>query len=158
MLCTNAGPSASETSPYKVIFHPLSGQCVLRRSPFSPLTLGPCTESEAWTYTPQNNLRLKGTYFCLQTNEYGRKFPQLGVFCLGPNSKWEMISDSKMHLSTKTSDGSAVCLDVDSNNNIVTNACKCLSGDAKCDPSSQWFKLVDSTRGLSRHPPELPRD
>ncbi|KAF3431160.1 hypothetical protein FNV43_RR25890 [Rhamnella rubrinervis] len=144
------GPSASETTPYKVIFHPLTGQCVLRKTPLGPLTLGPCNESEAWNYTPENNLRLKGTYFCLQTQEFGKPLPRLGVLCLGPNSKWDMISDSKMHLSSTTIDGSVVCLDVDSNNNIVTNTCKCLSGDAKCEPASQWFKLVDSTRSLIR--------
>jgi len=71
---------------------------------------------------------------------------KLGIMCSDSNSKWEMISDSKLHLQSKLSHGSDVCLDVDDNNIIVTNACKCLSRDRTCDPSSQWFKLIDSGR------------
>ncbi|KAF3431158.1 hypothetical protein FNV43_RR25888 [Rhamnella rubrinervis] len=147
------GPGVSKTRPYKVIFHPLTGLCVLRRTLLGPLTLGPCTESEAWIYTPENNLRLRGTYFCLRANAFGKPSAELGVFCLGSNSKWEMISDSKMHISSRTSNASVVCLDVDSKNNIVTNTCKCLSRDGMCDPASQWFKLVDSAR--QRYTPEF---
>ncbi|KAG6713861.1 hypothetical protein I3842_05G174200 [Carya illinoinensis] len=51
-----------------------------------------------------------------------------------------------MHISTKVGDGTTVCLDVDSSNNLVTTTCKCISRDNMCDPGSQWFKLVDSTR------------
>ncbi|KAJ6890203.1 hypothetical protein NC651_023877 [Populus alba x Populus x berolinensis] len=51
-----------------------------------------------------------------------------------------------MHLSSNASSGTTVCLDVDSNNTIVTNTCKCLSNDNACDPETQWFKLVNSTR------------
>nr|AFK37776.1 unknown [Lotus japonicus] len=71
---------------------------------------------------------------------------KLSIICSGPNNKWEMISDSKLHLSFKVNNGFSVCLDVDENNNIVTNFCKCLSRDVKCDPGSQWFKLIDSGR------------
>lgn len=114
-----------------------------------PLRLGPCTDSEAWNYTPQKILTLKGTYFCLQADELGNP-AKLGILCTDSNSKWEFISDSKMHMSSKLSDdGKAVCLDVDSNNTLVTNSCKCLSKDNTCEPSSQWFKLVNSTRSSS---------
>lgn len=68
----------------------------------------------------------------------------LSTSCSGDDSKWDMISDSKLHLSSKTYMGSHVCLDVDGNNNIVTNACKCLSQDKSCDPANQWFKIIDS--------------
>ncbi|KAI4317329.1 hypothetical protein L6164_025205 [Bauhinia variegata] len=139
------GPGFSEARSFKVIFHPLTGLCVVRKSLLDPLMLGPCSRTEHWRYTPQKILTIKGTYFCLQADQVGKP-AQLGIICNGPNSKWEMISDSKMHLSSTASDGSTVCLDVDSNNVLVTNTCKCLSRDRTCDPGSQWFKLVDSTR------------
>uniref|UniRef100_A0A3N7FKH2 Glycoside hydrolase family 5 domain-containing protein n=1 Tax=Populus trichocarpa TaxID=3694 RepID=A0A3N7FKH2_POPTR len=139
------GPGLSEANPHKVIFHPSTGLCVLRKSMLAPLRLGRCTESEAWSYTPQKILSVKGTYFCLQTDD-AAKPAKLGIICTDSNSKWETISDSKMHLSSNASSGITVCLDIDSNNTIVTNTCKCLSKDNACDPESQWFKLVNSTR------------
>ncbi|KAH7515638.1 hypothetical protein FEM48_Zijuj10G0047800 [Ziziphus jujuba var. spinosa] len=141
------GPGIAQRRPYKIIFHPLTGLCVLRKSLLDPLKLGPCSEAEAWKYTPQKTLTVKGTYFCLQADEVGKP-AQLGIICTESNSKWEIISDSKLHISSKTSNGDVVCLDVDSNNVIVTNTCKCLSRENMCDPGSQWFKLVDSTRSL----------
>ncbi|KAG4989948.1 hypothetical protein JHK84_032503 [Glycine max] len=75
---------------------------------------------------------------CLQA-EGERKETKLGNEC----SVWEIISDSMLHLSSKINNNAS---DVDANNNIVTNACKCLSGVKMCDPASQWFKLVDNTR------------
>lgn len=112
-----------------------------------PLTLGPCAASDSWRYTPQKTLSLRGTYFCLQAEGLGKP-ARLSIICTDPNSKWEIISDSKMHLSSTVGKDS-VCLDVDPNNTIVTNTCKCLSRDNTCDPGSQWFKLVDSTRSPS---------
>ncbi|KAK2968634.1 hypothetical protein RJ640_030714 [Escallonia rubra] len=140
------GPGLAETSRHQIIFHPATGLCVLRKSLFEPLKLGPCTQSDSWSYTPQNILTLKGTYFCLQADGLGQP-AKLGITCTQPNARWEAISDSKMHLSSKLNNGSPVCLDVDSATNVVvTNTCKCLSRDNMCDPGSQWFKLVGSTR------------
>lgn len=62
------------------------------------------------------------------------------------SSKWKMISDSKIHLSSKLSNGTRVCLDVDESNTVVAKKCNCLNKDNMLDPTSQWFKLVDSTR------------
>ncbi|WCJ38593.1 Cellulase (glycosyl hydrolase family 5) protein [Euphorbia peplus] len=139
------GPGVSETNQHKVVFHPATGLCVLRKSLLDPLSLGPCSDSEAWNYTPQKTLSLKGSYFCLQADDLGEP-AKLGIICTGSNSKWDIISDSRMHLSSKISNGTTVCLDVDSNNTIFTNTCRCLSKDGTCDPESQWFKLVNSTR------------
>jgi len=139
------GPGLSETKLHKVIFHPLTGLCVLRKSLFEPLRLGPCSNSEGWSYSAQKTLTLKGTYFCLQANELENP-AKLGIICTDSTAKWETISDSKMHLSTKVNNGSTACLDVDSENTIVVSTCKCLGRDNMCDPGSQWFKLVDSTR------------
>ncbi|XP_020214123.1 glycosyl hydrolase 5 family protein [Cajanus cajan] len=139
------GPGLSEAEPYKVIFHPLTGLCILRKSLIHPLSLGPCSSSDGWEYSDQKILSIKGTYFCLQAEGEGKQ-AKLGNTCSGSNSIWEMISDSKMHLSSQINNASDVCLDVDTKNIIVTNPCKCLSKDNTCDPGSQWFKLVDSTR------------
>ncbi|XP_044493584.1 glycosyl hydrolase 5 family protein [Mangifera indica] len=139
------GPGLSDRTLHKVIFHPLTGLCVLRTSSSPPVRLGSCTDTEAWNYTAQKILYLKGTYYCLQSNGVG-KAATLSLRCTNSNSKWEIIADSKMHLSS-TADGKTVCLDVDSSNNLVTNDCKCLGTDKACVPASQWFKLVDSTRG-----------
>ncbi|KAG7980014.1 hypothetical protein I3843_05G159000 [Carya illinoinensis] len=139
------GPGLEETNRHKVIFHPLTGLCVLRKSLLEPLRLGPCTDSEAWSYTSQKTLKLLGTRYCLQAE--GLDDPAaLGIICTVLGSKWEVISDSQMHLSTKVGNGTTVCLDVDSSNNVVTTTCKCISRDNMCDPESQWFKLVNSTR------------
>ncbi|GFY91465.1 cellulase (glycosyl hydrolase family 5) protein [Actinidia rufa] len=62
------GPGLSEVKRHKVIFHPSTGLCVIRKSLVEPLRLGPCTESESWSYTQQRTLTIKGTYFCLVTD------------------------------------------------------------------------------------------
>ncbi|KAG2701868.1 hypothetical protein I3760_06G064500 [Carya illinoinensis] len=142
------GPGLSQTKPHKKIFHPSTGLCVIRKTLQEPLRLGPCTDSDGWNYTPQKTLTVKGTYFCLQAQDLGKP-ARLGIICNRSGSKWETTSDSKMHLSTKLDSGATVCLDVDSTNTIVTNTCKCISRDDICDPGSQWFKLVDSTRSSS---------
>ncbi|KAL6349505.1 hypothetical protein AAG906_034162 [Vitis piasezkii] len=138
------GPDAPHARPYKMVLHPSTGLCVLRGSLSEPLKLGPCTESEAWGYTPQKILIIKGTYLCLQAVGLGKP-AKLSVICSNPGSNWEIISDSKMYLSTKLGDGTTVCLDVDSSDDIVTNSCKCLSRDDMRDPGSQWFKIANST-------------
>ncbi|KAK8501565.1 hypothetical protein V6N12_057896 [Hibiscus sabdariffa] len=145
----NAGPGLSEVKPHKVIYHPLTGLCITRKSLAHPLRLGPCTDSYPWSYSPHKTLVVQGTRFCLQTDASGTSV-KLGILCTDSNSKWEMISDSKMHLSAKLRDGKSICLDVASDNTIITNRCKCISKDKTCDPSSQWFKLVDSTRSSTR--------
>ncbi|XP_060208312.1 glycosyl hydrolase 5 family protein-like [Lycium barbarum] len=139
------GPGYNETRSHKVIFHPMTGLCVRRISLLQPLELGPCSEADAWDYTPTKTMTLTGTYFCLQADKPGQP-AKFGIICTSSNSKWQAISDSKMHLSSKLQDGTNLCLDVDSKNVIYTNTCKCLSRDKSCDPASQWFKIIDSTR------------
>ncbi|XP_059448218.1 glycosyl hydrolase 5 family protein-like [Corylus avellana] len=141
------GPGLSESNEHQVIFHPLTGLCVLKESMLESLRLGPCKSSEAWSYTPHKSLSLKGTNLCLQADGLG-KLAKLGVDCTSSGSQWETISDSKMHLSSEVGNATSLCLDVDSSRAIVTNSCKCLSKDTACDPESQWFKLVKSTRDI----------
>ncbi|KAI3779499.1 hypothetical protein L2E82_09220 [Cichorium intybus] len=125
---------------HKIIFHPSTGLCLQGQ----PLMLGPCSNAEAWDYTAQNTLTVKGTNYCLQANGLHMQV-KLGTMCTDESSKWEAISASKMHLSSRTNDGIVVCLDIHSKNNIVTNRCKCLSNGTSCDPASQWFKVINST-------------
>ncbi|GMY26362.1 glycosyl hydrolase 5 family protein-like [Fagus crenata] len=139
------GPGLPETNPHQVIFHPLTGLCVRRKSPLEPLRLGPCYDSEAWSYTTQKTLSLKGTNLCLQVDGLGKP-AKLGNICSNSGSQWEPISDSKLHLSSKVGNATTVCLDVDSSQNIVTNTCECVSKGRTCDPESQWFKLIRSAR------------
>ncbi|XP_030545046.1 glycosyl hydrolase 5 family protein-like [Rhodamnia argentea] len=139
------GPGGKPTVAHKVIFHPLTGLCILRRSRSSLLVLGPCEYSEPWNYTPQNALQLVGKLLYLRAVELGSP-ASLGMTPTDPGVKWEMISASRMHLSSKARDGSTVCLGVSAGNTVVVEACKCLSDDSSCDPASQWFKLVDRTR------------
>ncbi|MED6119347.1 hypothetical protein PIB30_010855 [Stylosanthes scabra] len=139
------GPGIIEGNTYKLIFHPLTGQCVTRNSLVDPLILGPCSAFSGWQYTSQKTISTDDAKFCIKAQ--GKGVPAtLSSTCSDSSSKWEMVSDSKLHLSSNLTDGSNICLDVDANNNIVTNSCKCLSKDTTCDPSSQWFKLVDSGR------------
>lgn len=141
------GPGPSKERVHKIIFHPLTGLCIIRKSLVDPLELGPCSKSEAWNYTPQKALTIKGTYFCLQADGLGKP-AKLSIICTDPNSKWESISDSRMHLSSKLANGTSVCLDADPDNAIVVNKCKCLSRDSGCEPESQWFQIVNTTRSL----------
>ncbi|KAA8533232.1 hypothetical protein F0562_033235 [Nyssa sinensis] len=104
------GPGLSETRLHKIIFHPSTGLCVQRKSFLEPLKLGPCTEFAAWGYTQRKTLTVKGTYFCLLADGLGKP-AKLGIDCTGSNSVWEIISESKMHLSSELDDGTTVCLD-----------------------------------------------
>ncbi|KAJ8438555.1 hypothetical protein Cgig2_024644 [Carnegiea gigantea] len=125
-----------KTRPHKIIFHPLTGLCIVRKSHLDPLKLGNCSESDHWYYTPQKILTMKGTYFCLQAE--GLDLPvQTSVICPGFGTTWDLISDSKLHIAATLGYNNTVCLDVDSDNHIITTNCKCLSGDNTCDPASQ---------------------
>ncbi|KAI4339487.1 hypothetical protein MLD38_024429 [Melastoma candidum] len=137
------GPGLKETGQHNIIFHPLTGMCVIRESPTSPLKLGSCKQSVNWIYTPRKNLMLKKkkmTRRYLQTDGPGK------AVTIGLNlTTWERISASRMHLATNVG-GKRACLDVEGQLELVARDCKCLSGDASCDPSSQWFILLSSTR------------
>ncbi|XP_021743763.1 uncharacterized protein LOC110709812 [Chenopodium quinoa] len=138
------GPGIQDRNKHKIIFNPLTGLCI-QRTPMTPIgvQLGDCSQSNHWTYTPQQILGIKGSYFCLQAQGLNRP-ARLSLNCPGTGTRWATISDSKLHLSTSLSKSSNVCLDVDSSNNLITTTCKCLSNDNKCDPGSQWFKIVDA--------------
>ncbi|KAL5717636.1 cellulase [Ranunculus cassubicifolius] len=133
------GPGVSVGRPHTKIFHPLSGFCIQENS--KDIWLGLCNETQGWAYNADKTIRLAGKEICLQASEVGLR-PVLGNGCSGPSSKWETISRSKFHLSTRLSDGKIVCLDVDQSGGLKTNPCKCLEKDPICDPASQWFKMI----------------
>ncbi|KAL5717969.1 cellulase [Ranunculus cassubicifolius] len=139
------GPGISVRTPYKVIFHPLSGECALK----TPLGLGPCKLPQAWGYTQEKNIVLYGSKSCLQAVGMGSP-PMLGITCNDSSSKWETVSTSKMHLSAKLANGETVCLDIDPTGRLVTNPCKCLEKDPNCEPASQWFKIITSVRSSQK--------
>lgn len=92
---------------------------------------------------------------CLKATANGEKVT-FGIFCSDSASNWELISDSKMHLSVKltANTSSILCLDVDSDGStIVTSTCRCLGKDQTCDPENQWFRIIDSSRpSVSKNP------
>lgn len=146
------GPGFAEVAPYTVLFHPATGLCVVRRSLVQPLELGPCNETEAWAYTQQQRLALRHSpLLCLRAEGAGRP-ASLGLACGDELARWRLVSDSKLHVATNaSSSGSdALCLDVGADGrSVVTSPCRCLSADNNCDPESQWFKLVSSTRSVA---------
>ncbi|XP_051217861.1 glycosyl hydrolase 5 family protein-like [Lolium perenne] len=150
------GPGYAEAAPYEVLFHPATGLCVVRSSLTRPLELGPCGETEAWTYAQQDGrLTLRDSpLLCLHAEGAGRAV-RLGLPCPDDRSHWRLLSDSKLHVAANASSSSAsgtgmLCLDVGADGrSVVTNPCRCLSGDSSCDPESQWFKLVSSTRSVA---------
>ncbi|RRT43981.1 hypothetical protein B296_00056064 [Ensete ventricosum] len=105
-----------------------------------PLRLGPCNRSDDWNYTPQKFLVVKGTYFCLQAVDSGKP-AKLGIVCSESDSSWDITSKSKAQISKELPDGTALCLDVDPENTLITNPCLCLS-IGTCDRESQWFEFT----------------
>ncbi|XP_064996191.1 uncharacterized protein LOC135631949 [Musa acuminata AAA Group] len=142
-LASGAAPTGqvyASRRPSNVIFHPPTGSCVLRKSATDPLRLGPCNQSDDWNYTPQKFLVVKGTYFCLQAVDSGKP-AKLGIVCSESDSSWDITSKSKAQISKELPDGTALCLDVDPENTLITNPCLCLSIGI-CDRESQWFEFT----------------
>ncbi|TVU15556.1 hypothetical protein EJB05_39081, partial [Eragrostis curvula] len=123
------------------------------------LELGDCSQTEAWTYDArQEKLALRDSaLMCLHADGAGRP-ARLGVACGDAMARWRLVSDSKLHVavnasssssSSESDGGGLLCLDVGADGrSVVTNPCGCLSGDNSCEPGSQWFKLVTSTRSV----------
>ncbi|CAN7023416.1 unnamed protein product [Brassica oleracea var. botrytis] len=151
------GPGLMETQPKKIMFHPATGLCIVRNSLFQ-LKLGSCNGPERFILSSHGVLSRteEHVFFCLKVYEEGKSV-KLRLFSSESNcSKWKVLSESKMQLSLVTKDGESVCLDVDSGSgNIVTKSCKCLEGNGSCDSTSQWFKLVISTRSRVKPEPAL---
>uniref|UniRef100_A0A803M706 Mannan endo-1,4-beta-mannosidase n=1 Tax=Chenopodium quinoa TaxID=63459 RepID=A0A803M706_CHEQI len=137
------GPDPTYRHTHKIIFHPSTGQCIVK-DPVKGIKLGSCFESDHWIYTPELTIGIKDSFHCLKAKGLNRR-ARLATDCVGGGTKWLPITASKLHLATRLDDYSVACLDVDSNNTLITTACKCLSiDDNVCDPGSQWFKIADA--------------
>ncbi|KAK4741790.1 hypothetical protein SAY87_025378 [Trapa incisa] len=141
------GPGLSQTAVYQVIFHPLTGLCIGHKNRLlGPIRLEFCSLSPRWTYTAQRTLEVMGTQYVLQSSGDFQKPIELMASLPDQASQWVLLSGSKLQLASTALDGSSLCLDVFSNDYVITEKCKCLdSNDPTCDPASQWFRLVDST-------------
>ncbi|KAL5717811.1 cellulase [Ranunculus cassubicifolius] len=126
------------TNGHVLISHPANGLCIVYKG-FQQMSFGSCARSY-WDYSPPKNLVIRGTYYCMKAVGLGKP-AILTIICTDSDTKWEVISDSKTYLSSNLLDGTTVCLDVDSSNNIITNKCACSSVNQTCDPGSQWFKI-----------------
>uniref|UniRef100_A0A803L0X5 Glycoside hydrolase family 5 domain-containing protein n=1 Tax=Chenopodium quinoa TaxID=63459 RepID=A0A803L0X5_CHEQI len=137
------GPYPSYRHTHKIIFHPSTGQCIVK-DPVKGIKLGNCFESDHWIYTPELTIGIKDSFHCLKAKGLNHR-ARLATDCQGGGTRWLPISASKLHLATELSYNSIACLDVDSNNTLITTTCKCLSiDDNSCDPGSQWFKIADA--------------
>ncbi|GJN27259.1 hypothetical protein PR202_gb15265 [Eleusine coracana subsp. coracana] len=157
------GPGLAEAAaPYTVLFHAATGTCVVVVAR-GALELGPCDETGAWAYSArEQRIALRdagggGTGLtCLRAEGAGRP-AGLGATCSDAMARWRLVSDSKLHVAVNASSSSSsanggglLCLDVGADGrSVVTNPCRCLSGDHGCNPESQWFKLVTSTRSVA---------
>ncbi|XP_052144724.1 glycosyl hydrolase 5 family protein-like [Oryza glaberrima] len=168
------GPGYDDARPYTVLFHPLTGRCVVRRAAddaaaaAATLELGRCEDTDAWAYTqPASTLAMRGAGrgsppLCLRAEGSGRP-ARLATSdaggCRGDAlSTWRLVSGSTMHVAvnatttttpSRDGGGGLLCLDVgDDGRSVVTNPCRCLDDAAagECDPETQWFKFVTSTR------------
>lgn len=128
--------------PITRIYHPPTSSCILRKLISDPLYLGPCTNSDPWSYTPQKLLMIKGTYFCLQATGPGKPV-RLSIICTPEEMQWEVAGDSKRtNISSKLADGTAVCLDVEQDGTIVANPCSRQGSAEGEELDSQWFAMV----------------
>ncbi|KAK9108309.1 hypothetical protein Syun_024320 [Stephania yunnanensis] len=145
------GPGVTKVNPYDIMFHPLSGLCVITTSEAQPqLVLGSCLDAEAWAYNKSqqtSTLTSINTELCVQAQGPGEPVT-LSKVCSSSSASWEIVSMSRMQLSSRLADSTSVCLDVGANAAIVAKPCECPNDDDDhtCDPANQWFKMVNSTR------------
>ncbi|OVA18924.1 Ricin B lectin domain [Macleaya cordata] len=129
-----------------IMYHPLSGHCVLVDDNNS-IQLTDCLNRSHWSYggdgTPIN---LVGTSMCLKA--VGDGLPvTVSTDCSSNQSMWRVISSSKLQLATMNEQGKSICLENNSNSStILTTECLCAEDGDKCqdNPEIQWFKLVQT--------------
>ncbi|CAA7400653.1 unnamed protein product [Spirodela intermedia] len=119
-----------------VISHPPTNSCVLRGSRDAPLMLGSCDKSDAWGYTPQRFLTVRGTYFCLQSAGSGKP-AKLGIVCTEEDSSWHLLPEEEPGLLTWLPDGQSVCLEANPDGTVSTGPCGGRAGRSE----SQWFQV-----------------
>ncbi|OVA18921.1 Glycoside hydrolase [Macleaya cordata] len=125
-----------------VMYHPLSGNCVLVDDSNS-IQLTDCLNRSHWSYGgDETPINLVGTSMCLKA--VGDGLPvTVSTDCSSNQSNWRVISSSNLQLSTMDEQGKSLCLENNSST-ILTKECLCPTDVEKCqdNPEIQWFKLV----------------
>lgn len=142
-----ADPNSNASYSY-VIYHPQSGQCIEVSNDNKDIVLTNCSTSSRWSHDNDSTpIKMSSTGLCLKASGEGLA-ASLSTDCLGKQSVWSAISNSKLHLATITENGKSLCLQIESSNSskIVTNSCICTTDDPTClqDTQSQWFELVET--------------
>ncbi|KAL0556755.1 hypothetical protein IC582_005271 [Cucumis melo] len=140
-------PNSNASYSY-VIYHPQSGQCIEVSNDNKDIVLTNCSTSSRWSHDNDSTpIKMSSTGLCLKASGEGLA-ASLSTDCLGKQSVWSAISNSKLHLATITENGKSLCLQIESSNSskIVTNSCICTTDDPTClqDTQSQWFELVET--------------
>lgn len=128
-----------------IMYHPQSGACV-GEGMDGQIRAGNCKGLTRWTHNGHEGpLELKRTGLCLKAIGDGLP-PILTPDC--SQTTWKPISASKLHLASKDHRGEYLCLHLEPPfaGNIVTKKCICVGDDPTCkdNPTSQWFKLVET--------------
>ncbi|ONK58169.1 uncharacterized protein A4U43_C09F8930 [Asparagus officinalis] len=129
-----------------VLYHPKTGSCVVQDgSTNSSLHLGPCDSPRGWKYNGQT-IQLVNSDSFLKESGAGQPVT-LENFANSGSFKWDLISNSKLHITSQTN----LCLDIGSDGStLITNPCNCIGKDKNCDPEGQWFKMVPSNRPVQQ--------
>ncbi|CAN0841178.1 Glycosyl hydrolase 5 family protein [Linum grandiflorum] len=138
-----------------LIFHPQTGDCMVNNN-MKEIYAAICgRRSSRWLYNGEDSpIMLANSNYCLRAGGDGLRV-QLTRECNTPQSKWRRLSASKLHLAARDEEsGEYLCLKRDSifTADIFTAKCVCLDGDEPgcsmggglLDPTTQWFKLVQS--------------
>ncbi|CAN1175949.1 Glycosyl hydrolase 5 family protein [Linum perenne] len=156
MQFKNQDPKSRVEKAY-LLFHPQTGDCMSNNKSTMEVYMGNCDrQSSRWTYNGDDSpILLINSNYCLRAAGEGVRV-QLTTECNTLQSKWRMLSASKLHLAAKdvnSTSGEYLCMKRDSvfAADVFTTKCICLSGDEPgcldgglLNPTSQWFKFVES--------------
>lgn len=131
----------------QIIYHPLSGHCLLVDDKNSSNTqASDCLNRSHWSYAGnQTQVKLTGTSKCLKVEGNGLPVT-VSDDC---SSVWKVIADSNIRLATTDKEGRSLCLDYDLSKSsvVLSNECLCAddeSSNCKENPETQWFKLIET--------------
>ncbi|CAN1300506.1 Glycosyl hydrolase 5 family protein [Linum perenne] len=146
MQFKNQEPKSSLGKAY-LLFHPQSGDCMINNNMKEIYASNCGRQSSRWIYNGDDTpITLTNSKYCLKVAGDGVRV-QLTTECNTPQSKWRRLSASKLHLAAKDENsGEYLCLKRESifNADVFTTKCVCLSGGGLLDPTTQWFKFVET--------------
>ncbi|KAL6979532.1 cellulase [Sarracenia purpurea var. burkii] len=143
----------------EIMYHPQTGQCV-QVGEDNNIHLHDCQRWSRWRHRsdggPITLMDTPGS--CLSA--VGDGLPAVvSNDCSSPQSRWNRLSGSSLHIAAKDKRGRFLCLDWDSSSSssssstpILTKKCLCLGEDSKdlphCveNPQRQWFKLIPTNK------------